>query len=83
MHCLAHEFGNKKNKFLVTYYMTYGTLMYLVKELKPFVKSKAIMFVKAPLKCKKTIELALYRFVHEVNANIIVNGFKCWNFYNV
>jgi hypothetical protein len=45
--CLAHEFGNKKNEFLVTYYMTYGILMYLVKELKPFVKAKAkaIMFV--------------------------------------
>jgi hypothetical protein len=48
--CLAHEFGNKKNEFLVTYYMTYGILMYLVKKLKPFVKSKAIMFVKASLK---------------------------------
>jgi hypothetical protein len=32
--------------------------MYLVKELKPFVQP--IMFVKAPLKCKKAIEVVLY-----------------------
>jgi hypothetical protein len=54
--------------------MTYGTLMYLVKGLQPFVKP--IMFVKAPLKRKKAFEVVLYRFVHEVNANIIVNRFN-------
>jgi len=54
--------------------MRYGTLMYLVKELKPFVKP--IMLVEAPLKREKAIEVVLYRFVHEVNANIIVNRFN-------
>jgi hypothetical protein len=47
--------------------MTYGTLMYLVKELKPFVIAKAIVFVKALLKPKKAIEVVFCQFVHGVN----------------
>jgi hypothetical protein len=35
--------------------MIYGTLIYLVREFEPFVKFKANMFVKAPLKPKKVI----------------------------
>jgi hypothetical protein len=33
--------------------MTYGTFIYLVRELEPFVKFRATMFVKAPLKPRK------------------------------
>jgi hypothetical protein len=34
------------------------------------------MFVKAPLKPKKAIEVVLFRFVHGYNANMIVNRFN-------
>jgi hypothetical protein len=50
----------KDRKYLFARCMTYGTFMYLVKKLKHFVKSKVIMFVKAPLEFIKTIRLVLY-----------------------
>jgi precorrin-2 methylase len=40
--------------------MTYGTFMYLVKGLKHFVKSKAIMFVTSLLEPIKAIGFMLY-----------------------
>jgi hypothetical protein len=39
-------------------------------------KAEVIVFVKAPLKPKKAIEVMLYRFVHGYNANMIVNRFN-------
>jgi hypothetical protein len=56
--------------------MTDGSFMYMVKKLGPFVKSRAIMFVKAPLEHRKVIGLLLYRFAHGVSANIIANRFN-------
>jgi hypothetical protein len=56
--------------------MTYKAFMYLVSELEPFVKSRATMFVRAPLEPRKTIRLVLYQFAHGVNANIIANRFN-------
>jgi hypothetical protein len=50
--------------------------MYLVRELEPFVKSRATMFVRAPLELRKVIGLVLYQFAHGVNANIIVDRFN-------
>ncbi len=46
--------------------------MHLDRELGTFVKSRATMFVKAPLEPKKAIGLLL----HGVNANIIVDKFN-------
>ncbi len=63
----------KDIKYLSAHFMTYGMFMYLVGKLKPFVKSKVIMFFKAPLKFIKTIGLVLYWFAHGVSANIITN----------
>jgi hypothetical protein len=42
--------------------------MHLVRKLKLFVKSKANMFVRAPLKLTNDIGLVVYRFAHGVNA---------------
>lgn len=42
--------------------------MHLVRKLKPFVKPKANMFVRAPLKLRNDIRLVVYRFAHGVNA---------------
>jgi hypothetical protein len=56
--------------------MTYGSFMYLVEELGPFVKSRVTMFVKAPLELRKVIGLLLYRSAHGVSANIIANRFN-------
>jgi hypothetical protein len=50
----------KDKIYLFTYHTNYGTFMYLVEELKPFVKSKVTMFFNAPLKLGKTIGLVLY-----------------------
>jgi hypothetical protein len=50
----------KDKIYLFTCCMTYGTFMYLVKELETFVKSKVTMIVNAPLKLGKTIGLVLY-----------------------
>ncbi len=61
---------------LFTYSMTYGTFMYLVRKLESFVKSKATMFVKTPLKLRKTIGLLLYQFAHGVSSNNIANRFN-------
>ncbi len=66
----------KDRKYLFEHCMTYGTFMYLVRKLEPFVKSKVIMFVRAPLKSIKVIGLVLYRFAHGVSANIITNRFN-------
>ncbi len=65
----------KDKIYLFTYCTNYGTLMYLIKELKPFVKSKVTMFVNAPLKLGKTIGLVLYWFADGVNANIIADRY--------
>jgi hypothetical protein len=66
----------KDKKYLFKHRMTYGTFMYLVRKLEPFVKFKVIMFVRAPLKFIKAIGLVLYRFAHGVSANIITNRFN-------
>jgi hypothetical protein len=50
--------------------------MYLVRKLESFVKSKAIMFVKTPLKLRKTIGLVFYQFAHGVSSNNIANRFN-------
>jgi hypothetical protein len=50
----------KDKKYLSAYYMTYGAFMYLVRELEPFVKSRATTFVKAPFELRKVIGLMLY-----------------------
>jgi hypothetical protein len=47
----------KNKKYLVTHHMTYETFMYFVKKLKPFIKSKIIMFIKTPLKLWVSIML--------------------------
>jgi hypothetical protein len=44
--------------------MTYGTFIYLVRKLEPFVKFRAIMFVKAPFKPKKVILSWCYINLH-------------------
>jgi len=56
--------------------MTYGAFMYLVSKLKPFVKSRVTMLVRAPLKLRKDIGLVLYRFAHGVTVNVITNRFN-------
>jgi hypothetical protein len=50
----------KDKKYLSTYRMTYEAFMYLVRELEPFVKCRATMFVKAPLEPIKAIGLVYY-----------------------
>jgi len=47
--------------------------MYLVRELEPFVKSRATMFVKAPFELRKAIGLVLYQLAYGVSANIIAD----------
>jgi len=47
--------------------------MYLVRELEPFVKSRATMFGWAPFKLRKAIGLVLYQLAYGVSANIIAN----------
>jgi len=42
--------------------------MHFIRKLKPFVKSKANMIVRAPLKRTNNIGLVVYRFAHGVNA---------------
>ncbi len=66
----------RDQKYLFAYRMIHETFMYLVRKLEPFVNSRAIMFVRAPLELKKTIGLVLYQFAHGVNANIIVDRFN-------
>jgi hypothetical protein len=56
--------------------MTYETFMYLVRELEPFVKSRATMFVKAPFELRKAIGLVLYQLAYVVSANIIADRFN-------
>jgi hypothetical protein len=56
--------------------MTYETFMYLVRELEPFVKSRATMFVKAPFELRKAIGLVLYQLAYGVSANIITDRFN-------
>jgi len=60
----------RDQKYLFAYRVIHETIMYLVRELEPFVNSRAIIFVRAPL------ELVLYQFAHGVNANIIVDRFN-------
>jgi len=47
---LKESFGTpiwklKIKKYLVVYHMTYGKFMCLIRELKPFIKSKSIIFL--------------------------------------
>jgi hypothetical protein len=63
-------------KYVSTYHMTYETFMYLVRKLEPFVKSRAIMFVKEPFEFRKVIGLVLYQLAYGVSANIIANRFN-------
>jgi hypothetical protein len=66
----------KDKKYLSAYHITYRAFMYLVRELEPFVKSRATMFVKAPFELRKVIGLMLYWFANGVSANIIVDRFN-------
>jgi hypothetical protein len=56
--------------------MTSETFMYLVRELEPFVKSRATMFVRAPFELRKAIGLVLYQLAYGVSANIIIDRFN-------
>jgi len=47
----------RAKKYLFAYRMIHRTFMYLVRELEPFVKSRAIMFVRATLELRKVIGL--------------------------
>jgi hypothetical protein len=50
----------KDRKYLSTHHTNYGTFMYLVRKLEPFIKSKVIMFVRALLESIKAIGSVLY-----------------------
>jgi hypothetical protein len=57
--------------------------MYLVRELEPFVKSRATMFVRTPFELIKVIGLVLYGFAHGVIANIIVEAFTVCKYVDI
>jgi hypothetical protein len=54
----------KDIKYLFAYCMTYGIFIYLVIKLEPFIKFRAIMFVKAPLIPRKVILSCCYINLH-------------------
>ncbi len=66
----------RDQKYLFAYRMIHIMFIYLIRELEPFVKSRATMFVRAPLELRKVIGLVLHWFAHGVNANIIVDRFN-------
>jgi len=58
-------------KYLKAYHMSYASLMYLVFELEPYLRSSLIYFVCTSLEIRKVVGKVLYYLAHGITTEII------------